>query len=298
MEGQRVQDWADLWIAELATRQHGVVAWFQLRDAGIRRALVDFRLAQGRLHIVHRGVYAVGHRALTPEGRMLAAVLAYGPTAVLSHRPAAEHWGLLLGVSSAVHVTVPGRGTLMRRRGIVVHRTPDVDAETLRAVPVTTVPRTLLDLAATAGRRTLDRAIERAETLRLFDLAALEPMLAERRPGVAVLRAALAVYDDAPTRSELERRFLELCDEHDLPRPLVNTRVGGYEVDFLWPEQRVIVETDGLEWHSARGARARDHERDAALVLAGYRPHHVNWRQVVHQPATLAGLVRRLLGEP
>jgi hypothetical protein len=298
MGRQLVQDWADAWIAELATRQHGVVAWFQLRDAGISRGLVDFRLAERRLHPVYRGVYAVGHRALSPEGRMLAAVLALGPTAVLSHRSAAEHWGLLRGASSVTHVTVPGRGTRTRRPGIVVHRTPETSAETLRAIPTTTVARTLLDLAATAPRRTLDRAIEGAEVLRLFDLAALEPLLTERRPGVRALRAALAAYDDAPTRSELERRFLDLCSEHGLPRPLVNVPVAGHVVDFLWPEQRVIVETDGLEWHSARGARARDHDRDADLTLAGYRPQHVNWRQVVHEPAKLAALVRRLLDGP
>lgn len=298
MGRQLVQNWADAWIAELATRQHGVVAWFQLRDAGITRGFVDFRLAEGRLHIIHRGVYAVGHRAVSTQGRLLAAVLALGPHAVLSHRSAGEHWSLLLDTGSAVHVTVPGRGTLARRRGIIVHRTPEVDATTLDAIPVTTVARTLLDLAASVPRRTLDRAIERAEVLRLFDLSALEPLLAERRPGVAALRAALAEYDDAPTRSELERRFLELCAEHGLPRPLVNVPVAGHTVDFLWPEQRVILETDGLEWHSARGARARDHERDADLVLAGYHPHHANWRQVVHEPAKLARLIRRLLAEP
>lgn len=298
MGRQLVQDWADAWIAELATRQHGVVAWFQLRAAGISRGCVDFRLAERRLHLVHRGVYAVGHRALSPEGRLLAAVLALGPNAVLSHRSAAEHWGLLRGTASATHVTVPGRGTLARRRGIIVHRTADVARETLGAIPVTPVARTLLDLAATTPLRTLNRAIERAEVLQLFDLGALEPLLAERRPGVRALRAALAVYDDAPTRSELERRFLELCDEHGLPRPLVNVPVAGHVVDFLWPEQRVIIETDGLEWHSARGARARDHDRDADLVLADYRPQHVNWRQVVHEPAKLAHLVRRLLSAP
>lgn len=298
MGRQLVQHWADAWIAELATRQHGVVAWFQLREAGISRGLVDFRLAERRLHIVRRGVYAVGHRALTPEGRLLAAVLALGPAAVLSHRSAAEHWGLLRGPSSAVHLTVPGRGTLARRRGIVVHRTPDVAAETHRRIPVTTVARTLLDLAATTHRRTVDRAIERAEVLRLLDFAALEPLLIQRRPGVTALRAALARYDDSPTRSELERRFLELCDDHALPRPLVNVPVSNHVVDFLWPEQRVVIETDGLEWHSARGARARDHERDADLALAGFRPHHVNWRQVVHEPAKVARLVRQLLLEP
>lgn len=298
MGRQLVHDWADAWISELATRQHGVVAWFQLRDAGITRGFVDFRLAERRLHVIHRGVYAVGHRALTPEGRLLAAVLALGPHAVLSHRSAAEHWGLLHGTASVTHVTVPGRGTLNPRSGIVVHRTSEVDAVTVDAVPVTTVARTLLDLAATAPRRTLDRAIERAEVLRLFDLGALEPLLIERRPGVRALRAALAVHDDAPTRSELERRFLELCDEHGLPRPLVNVPIAGHTVDFLWPAQRVIIETDGLQWHSSRGARARDHERDADLALAGYRPQHVNWRQVVHKPAKLAKLVRRLLGTP
>ena len=130
----------------------------------------------------------------------------------------------------------------------------------------------------------------------MLDLRALEPLLAERRPGVRALRAALAAYD-APTRSELERRFLELCRDHGVPRPLVNTMLGHYEVDFLWPGERLTVETDGLRWHGTRAAVERDHERDAEPALAGYRTRRFHWRQVTQRPRQVARLVLRLLAE-
>lgn len=299
MQGQRHHPYLDWWISELATRQHGVVAWFQLRDAGVSRGLVDFRLAAGRLHIVHRGVYAVGHRELTLEGRRMAAVLALGPTAVLSHHSAAEHWGMLARSQSGVtHVTLPDRGPRRQRRGIAVHRVPEVQATVHDGIPVTTVPWTLLDLAATAQPRILDRAIEGAERARLLDLKALQPLLAEVRPGVRALREALAAYDDAPTESELERRFLELCTAYDIPRPHVNQwLLGRFQVDFLWPEHRLIVETDGMAWHGTSAARKRDHKRDAELALAGFYTQRFDWEQVTQTPAKTAELVLQLLAE-
>ena len=295
MGRQLAQQYADWWIADLAGRQHGVVAWFQLRAAGISRGLVDFRLAEGRLHIVHRGVYAVGHAAVSGRGRLMAAVLALGPGAVLSHGSAAMLWGLLADWRGAAHVTVPGRGARGRRSGIIVHRVHEIERAELDGIPVTTLPQTLLDLASTTSERTLTRAVERAEAARLLDLGALEPLLATTRPGVRALRATLELYDDAPTRSELERRFLELCRDHDVPRPEVNVWLEGYEVDFLWRSERLIVETDGLEWHGTHAARERDLERDAALALAGFQTQRFTWRLTTQQPSKVARLVLQLL---
>ena len=299
MEGQSALAYIDRWISRLADRQHGVVAWFQLRDAGISRGAVDSRLARGLLHIVHRGVYAVGHRVMTLEGRRMAAVLAHGPSAVLSHRPAAEHWGMLPpSFSPVMHVTVPGRGARKTRPGIAVHRVPAVEADVHDGIPITTLPWTLLDLAGAANPRLLARAIEGAERARLRDLNALEPILADARPGVRALRTALATYDDAPTASELERRFLELCAEYDIPRPHVNQWVlGRFQVDFLWPRERLIVETDGMAWHATSAARARDHERDADLALAGFYTQRFNWHQVTQKSPSTAALVLQLLAE-
>jgi hypothetical protein len=159
MEGQLVSGRHDRWLADLADRQHGVVAWWQLRNAGFTRAAVDSRLARGRLYIVWRGVYTVGSRILSVEGRWRAAVLTYGPDAVLSHRTAATHLGLLdTSAAAAIQVTVPGRGTLTMRNGIVVHRAGEVERTEQAGIPTTSVARTLLDLAASAPRRTVHRA--------------------------------------------------------------------------------------------------------------------------------------------
>jgi very-short-patch-repair endonuclease/predicted transcriptional regulator of viral defense system len=299
MEGQSALAYIDGWIARLADRQHGVVAWFQLKAAGITRGAVDFRLARGRLHIVHRGVYAVGHQVLTQEGRRMAAVLAHGPSAALSHRSAAEHWGMLPpSYSEVVHVTVPGRSTRKTRSGIALHRVPAVEAAVHDGIPITTVSWTLLDLASAADSRLLDRAIEGAEKARLLNLDDLERFLELGRPGVRTLREALADYDDAPTRSELERRFLELCADHGLPRPLVNQWIlGRFEVDFLWPAERLVVETDGMAWHASTAAVERDHRRDAELRLAGYEVQRFTWRMVTTEGETVARLIRKLLAE-
>jgi hypothetical protein len=295
MTSNVVHRFPDRGVAALAARQHGVVARWQLRDVGMSDGQIAGRLERGRLHPVHRGVYAVGHRLLTREGRWMAAVLSLGPSAVLSHRSAAALWGLVADDGPRPDVTVPGRGTL-RRRGVLVHRTPAVQRTRHRGIPVTTPMRTLVDLAAVAPRRVLVRAVEHAERLRVFDLRELERLMG-RRPGAAALRAAVAAWDGAPVRSELERRFLELCDRHGLPRPLVNTLVAGLEVDFAWREPRLVVETDGLAHHGTRASAERDRRRDAVLAIAGWRVQRFTWRQVTDEPAAVAAVVRRLLGD-
>jgi hypothetical protein len=168
-------------------------------------------------------------------------------------------------------------------------------------IPVTAVARTLLDLAAVARRRTVERAVEEAERRRLFDLGAVDVLLQRhaRRRGVPLLSAVIAAYrdDHLRTRQELERRFLGLCDESGLPRPEVNTMVGRYEVDFHWAEKRLIVECDGWSTHATRAAFERDRERDAWLTVKGYRVVRFTWRRVVSEPHQVAQLLRGLLAQ-
>ena len=298
MQGQGHQRWPDRYIARLADAQHGVVALWQLRDAGFTRGAIDSRLALGRLHIIRRGVYAPGNRLITQQGRWMAAVLSLGALAVLSHVSAAVAWGLLAPWSGArIHVTIPERNPRKRRTDLAVHRAPGVETTVHDGIPITTVAWTLLDLAATQRPRTVERAVEAAERLRLFDLADVERLTATQRPGCRALRVAIATYDDAPTRSELERRFLELCQDHGLPRPQVNVWLPecAMEVDALWPQARVVVELDGRAHHGTAAAFERDRHRDAHLALAGYRTARFSWRQVVDEPATVAAVVRALL---
>ena len=298
MTGESAQRRLDVLLDALASVQHGVVAWWQLDAAGVPRDAVDMRIARGALHRVHRGVYAVGHRALSREGHLMAAVLALGPTAVLSHRSAAEHLGLLAPWPSArVHVTVRESGGRRTRRGCRIHRVPEAPATVHEGIPTTTVAWTLLDLAATSPAPVLARAVEAAERARVFDLHEIAPLLETARPGVRALRAAIDGYDDAPTRSEFERRFLALCHASGVPRPVTNGVVEGGEVDFHWPAERLIVEADSLAFHDGRAAMERDRRRDAALALAGWHTQRLTWRQVTREAVAIARLVLHLLAE-
>ena len=295
MQGQRVPVYgADNWMTQLAERQHGVVALWQLVDAGMTRGWIDLRLARRRLHPVHRGVYAVGHPVLTQQGRWMAAVLACGHDAVLSHRSAAAHWRLLpVSATAWTHVTIAGRRGLRRRTGIVIHRPATaLEATVHDGIPVTTVARTLLDLAATVDRHTAEQAVATAERLGLSTPGA---DVAAGRNGAPVLRELVGSGRVAPTRSALEARFLALCDEHGIEAPEVNQWVAGCEVDFVWPGRRVVVETDGGETHDGRIAFERDREKDARLTLAGFRVQRFAWRQVVEDGERTAAVVRRLL---
>lgn len=286
-------------IAILADRQHGVVAHGQLVDLGFGEAAIQRRLAAGRLHRIHRGVYAVGHTSLRREGRLMAAILACGDGAMVSHRSAAVLWGLHRSSRAVIDVTAP-RG-LRGRPGIVVHRTrsphPD-DRALLHGIPITSVARTLLDLAAVVSRRQLERAVDEAERLRLFDMRAIEELLRRSRGhrGAKRLRAVIADATEPPaTRMELERRFAELCRDHELPRPAFNVTVEGFEVDAAWPDRKLIVELDSWTFHGGRNAFEADRERDAALQLAHYRVIRLTWRRLSRQPAGVADDLSRLL---
>ena len=294
-------------MARLAERQHGVVSVAQLRKLGLSPSAIRDRAAAGRLHRVHRGVYAVGHPLLPPRGRWMAAVLACERDAVLSHRSAAALWAIRPTARSGIDVTAPGR-TGRRRAGIEVHDAATLEASDVTrvdAIPCTTVPRTLLDLAAVLDRRALERAYEQAEVMGELDVSAVEGLLARspRRHGLAALRAVVqAAAPLALTRNELEEQFLAICDAAGVSRPRVNAWIplagGGVEVDFLWPAHRLIVETDGHRVHGTRQAFERDRRRDRRLLLEGWRVVRFTWRQLVRDPDEVAATIRALLARP
>jgi predicted transcriptional regulator of viral defense system len=220
MDEQSAQPPVDRAIASLAAAQHGVVAWRQLREAGLGCGGIELRVRRGRLHRVHRGVYAVGHVRLTPRGRWAAVVLACGDGAVLSHRSAAALWGFRASAASVIDVTVPSRAGRARRAGITIHRTGALSASevTLRdGISVTTPARTLLDLAEVVPRRSLERAIEEAERLRLFDLRALEHVL-RANPGRTGIRPLAAVLEEHHIGTTLTRTRARGALPDALPR--------------------------------------------------------------------------------
>ena len=266
-------------VARIAARQHGVVTTAQLKASGIGWEAARRRVMAGRLHRLHRGFYAVGHAAIGFEGRCLAAVLALGAGAVLSHRSAAELWGIVPHATGLIHVTVPTDAGRRKRKGLLVHRSRTLgpDSTAFHAgVLVTTPARTLADLRRGFSKDLHQRATRRALDLRLISPDDLGP-------------------DPDLTRSELERAFLSVCRRYRLPQPEVNSRVGPYEVDFLWPAQRVIVETDGFAYHRTRAAFERDRARDAYLQARGYTVLRVTHRQLRDSRQALVGSLRRLL---
>jgi very-short-patch-repair endonuclease len=289
-------------LAALAATQFGVVGRSQLRALGLTDAGIARRVAAGRLHRVRRAVYAVGHTALGGHARWLAAVLACGPGAVLSHASAAALWELRPSDAARIDVTVRGPSR-HRGPGLHVHRARGLRAEdvaTERGIPVTSPARTIIDLAATLrADRALERVLDRAEVLRLIDvrglMAAADAHAGHR--GAARLRRILAehVSGTTVTRSELEERMLALCRERGLPRPRVNHFVAGLEVDFLFPAHAVVVEADSWTHHGSRAGFERDRERDATLALAGHRVLRFTHRQMTHEPATVAAAIRAAL---
>ena len=291
----------DLGLAELAARQHGVATLSQMLSLGLSRSGVDRRVHAGRLHRIHLGVYALGHPAVSLDGRRLAAVLACGPGAALSHRSAAVVWGLQRGDEARFHVTTHHRGR-KAPAGTRLHRIrAPLDAVVRRdRIPVTTVARTLLDLADVVSAQALARAVHEAEVLRLLDVRAVEAEIATAngRRGVKRLAAALADPAPGPTRSVLEERFADLVAEAGLPRPRFNVHVeaGGrlFEVDALWPDEKVIVELDGAA-HRTRRAFHADRARDTALAAEGHVVMRLTWDRVTAEPGQVREELRRLL---
>jgi very-short-patch-repair endonuclease len=240
----------DVLIARIAANQHGVVTYEQLRRAGLSGAAINRRVAAGRLHRIHRGVYAVGHAGLSRRGEWKAATLALAPVAFLSHRSAAELWGMLRGTRSVIHITVASRSGRCSRDGIHIHRPRSLPppARLIRdGIPITSPARTIADLRRSESAATVRRAIREAELARL-------PLGDIRSDG---------------TRSDLERAFLRLCRRYRIPEPMVNAPLGRYTVDFLWPRERLVVEVDSYLFHSGRQAFRDDRDRDVDLALRG-----------------------------
>ena len=277
-------------MADLAARRHRVVTRAQILAEGLTDRAIARRVARGWLHRQHDGVYSVGTARLDRRGRWMAAVLACGPGAVLSHRDAAALWGILPSNRAAIEVTAP---SLRRREGVEVYRrrlAPDEITE-VDGIPVTSVARTLLDLAAVESPRRLQRALNEAERLRLLDHTTLTEQF-QRHPrakGIATLRHLAP--DETITRSDLERRFLAFCDRHGIPKPHTNATVEGLEVDAYWPHAKLVVELDGFAYHSSHRAFHEDRERDRRLTMQGVRVIRVTTK---HLDKTLARDLRAL----
>lgn len=296
--GVRQVDWA---IAEIAGRQHGVIARAQLVALGLSPRTIRYRIATGRLVRLHYGVLAVGHGAVSPNGRRLAAVLACGHGAALSHRSSAALWGFR-PYGGRPEVSVPAEAC-RSVVGVTVHRSRNIaieDATTVEGIPCTTVARTLLDLAAVTDRRGLIAAITRAEQLKIYDGAAVEAVLdrARGKQGARLLRSVLADWSDDRTRSELERRLLALLRRHALPEPEVNARITlesqTIQPDFMWRAPRVILETDGYATHGTRKAFGDDRRRDQLLTRNGWTTLRAAYGQLDRD---LARTLRQLLGD-
>ncbi len=287
-------------IGRLASTQHGLITTRQLLALGFGEAAIRYRVAAGRLHRVHRGVYAVGHLALTVSGRRLAAVLALGDDAVASHITAAAIWDIRQTTSRLIHVTVDRDAR--DRPGIRVHRRPiqPVDVSIRDAIPVSSLARTLVDLGDVAPGVQVRNAFVRAEQLRLIDVRAIDDALdrARRFSGARRLREVLRVYDPRwqQTRSGLELAFLDLAQQFALPRPEVNAWIANeFLVDALWRDQRLIVEVDSARYHHVPSAERDDARRDHALRALGYRVIRAAENDVASERAALAATVARAL---
>jgi very-short-patch-repair endonuclease len=274
-------------IALLADRQHGLVATYQLLALGFDYDDICYRAKVGRLHRIHRGVYAVGFRTLTRHGQWMAAVLAYGPSALLSHYTAAALWGI--GKTwGKVHVTTPDS---RRDRPRISAHTAYLHVEDVAecdGIPVTSVARTIFDLAALLDLDELARVIEEADRARVSDLEALDRAVA-RRPraaGVVALRAVLADYrGPVDTRSKHERALRRLIRGAGLPEPQYNVIVAGFLVDAFWPDSNLVVEVDSRAYHLTPRAFETDRIRDAQLQKAGYRVLRITEKRLYGDPA-------------
>jgi hypothetical protein len=291
-------------IVEFARAHHDVIDLGELADLGLSPRAVQDRARQLRLYRKYHGVYALGRPDLPPRGEWFAAVKACGEGALLSHRSAAALLDLLRW-SGAVHVTIPRRSALTHR-GIRIHRstclTP-VDQDEVDGISCTSVPWTLLDIAATEPRHLLERACDQAEIQGDLDHAAVRELLERRwgQPGTRRLAEALGsghVGEGVP-RTVLERRFLALCRRFGVPRPAVNQPMAvpgeQWECDFVWHRERVVVEVDGWRTHKTKHAFQTDRRRDQLLRLEGWQVVRFTWDDVTDRPEHVAQVVRAML---
>lgn len=288
---------SELRVARLATAQHGVVTRTQLLAAGVSSDGIKHRISTGRLHQMHRGVYAVAYLPRgNPFAAAIAAVLACGPEAVVSHRSAAALWEIGPPPEGPVEVSAPGK----HHHPAIRHHRARIDPRQITArhrIPVTTLPRTLLDLAAVVDERALTRAFNDAQILHRLPVSQVE-RLVDGNGGRAGVRLLVRVLDQrqSPTRSAFEDDFVAFVKRHGLPSPEINQLVAGYEVDMLWPQERLVAELDGRRFHTTVAAFERDRKRDADLTAAGYRVLRITWRRLVEEPAAEAARLRVLLG--
>jgi very-short-patch-repair endonuclease len=303
MAGNLSQSSREQEIMAMAARQRGLLTGTQLISIGVGRRTIERWVGSGRLQAVHRNVFAVGPQPLTRHARWLAAVLAKGPGAVLSHQSAAALWRLA-GDRLEVHVTAPsgrhGRGL----SGIHLHRCELARDEWMsrEGIPLTTVARTLFDLAETAESPQLRSAWDEADRLRLLripQVATIYERHPRRRARSRIGRFLAAeqrhVEDSA---SPLEERFAAFVIAHRLPPPHTNVLVDGDEVDVLWPQARLIVELDSWEFHAHRAAFEKDRNRDTEHLLSGYNTIRVTHRRLSDEPDRLAAQIRALLNSP
>jgi very-short-patch-repair endonuclease len=290
-------------VAALAGRQHGMVARWQLLKLGLTESMIKTRRRHGALHRLHHGVFAYGHRSITAESRWMAATLAYGPHAVLSHRSAGHLWGLVPRARIAPEVTRPGRAR--KRPHLVVHEAvlPADEMGRRWGIPVTSVARTMLDLAATRPEREVERAWNEME-VREYRHSLSIPDLLKRYPGRkgSTVLARLADRKTLPvgiTRNDFEESFLALIDRHGLPRPRMNAHVAlrgrFYEVDCFWEEQRVAIELDGGAAHKTLKAFNDDRERDRILAAERFTATRVTWDHLQNTPQEVADDLRAIL---
>lgn len=298
MQGERVSPSheATRLIREIAERQHGVIARRQLVDLGMGKSLIQDRVESGHFVPLHRGVFALGHRRIGRNGEWMAAVLACGTDAVLSHASAAHLWGIR-GSYGPIEVTrVSGH---RRPHGVRLHQTRRLPPEHLAVeagIPVTSIERTLLDNAGRLDDRQLERMVVAADRSGRLSWPGLRRVLdaAGGKKGRRRLRRVAERVDPraAETLSPTEVDFFALCLEVGLPLPQVNVLVEGQLVDFYWPNARLVVETDSYTYHSDRPAFERDHERTVALQAAGYTVHRATHKMLERNPDPVLKLVR------
>jgi very-short-patch-repair endonuclease len=286
-------------LLELVEAQHGVVAMWQLEGCGYSRWVVSRRVKAAELHPIHRGVYAVGHRRLSYRGRWMAAVLACGPEALLSHHAAAALWDLRPIPQGQTDVTAPVRRT---HDGVRCHvsSVPAQDRTTIDGIAVTGLERTYLDYAERATPRQLTEALEAGQRRNIFDFRKLQSLI-DRSPGrkaLKRLKTAIAQLTDNPewTQSKLERDFRHLIRTAPLPKPSMNVVVEGEPVDCAWNDQKLVLELDGYGYHNTKRSFEDDRRRDAKLQLRGWRVIRVTYDRLQADGPQVVADVRRMLG--
>lgn len=282
-------------MANLAARQYGIVTRDQLGELGYTDRMIDHALQTGRLQAWHRNVFAVGHGGLSPHGLCMAAVLFRGKGALISYQSAVWLWGLENRLEIPVNVSVRWRGHAQAAIGL--HHCPalrDEDFATTERIPVTSLPRTLLDYASTAKRYRLESAIDRADRLGILEPAAVDRILDEVQGhhGGRRLRSALTIYRETGfTRSGGEKRLLAALADAGVRRPAVNNFIEGYELDFYWDKERLAVELDSWEHHRSRRSFEKDRERQEDLAMAGIETIRITGTRLKREPAQVANRI-------